>query len=82
MKVCMVKIGKSRGVRLPESVIEEAGLEDVVELQVREGAVIIRPVRTPRSGWEEAARAQRKRGEDVLLDPATPTCFDHKKWKW
>ena len=82
MKTRLVQIGNSRGVRLPKLIIEEAGLDDEVELQVREGAVIIRPLRAPRSGWEEAAQALRKNGGDVLLDPPTPTRFDEEEWEW
>ncbi|MBI4719796.1 MAG: AbrB/MazE/SpoVT family DNA-binding domain-containing protein, partial [Chitinivibrionia bacterium] len=52
MKTRLVQIGNSRGVRLPKLIIEEAGLNDEVDLQVLEGAVIIRPLRAPRTGWE------------------------------
>lgn len=82
MKTRLVQIGNSRGVRLPKPVIEEAGLDEEVELQVREGAVIIKPLKAPRSGWEEAARGLREIGGDVLLDPPTPTRFDEEEWEW
>ena len=82
IKTRLVQIGNSRGVRLPKPVIEEAGLSDEVELQVRDGAVVIRSLRAPRSGWAEAARALRGSGADVLLDPPTPTRFDEKEWEW
>jgi len=82
IKTRLVQIGNSRGVRLPKPIIEEAGLDDEVELQVRGGAIIIKPLRAPRSGWEEAARALRESGGDVLLDPPTPTRFDEEEWEW
>ena len=82
MKTRLVQIGNSRGVRLPKVIIEEAGLADEVELQVREGAVVIRPLHAPRSGWEEAAKALRGSLEDGLLDAPTPTRFDEDEWEW
>ena len=82
MKIRLVQIGNSRGVRLPKPVIEEAGLDDEVELQVRDGAVIIRALRDPRSGWEDAAEELRSRSGDLLLDPPTPTRFDEEDWEW
>ncbi len=82
MKARLVQIGNSRGIRLPKPLIEEAGLSDEVELRVREGSIVILPARSPRSGWAEAARALRERGEDPLLDPPTPTRFDEKEWEW
>ena len=70
------------GFRLPESVIAEVGLSDEAEIQVRGGAIVIRPFRAARSGWAEAARELRKNTEDELLDPATPTRFDEEEWEW
>jgi len=82
MKARLIRIGNSRGVRLPKPVIEEAGLEEHVELQVRGGAVMISARRRPRAGWAEAARRMRELGEDRLLDKSTPTRLDEKEWRW
>ena len=82
MKIRLVQIGNSRGVRLPKPVIEEVGLNDEVELQIRDGAVVIRPLRAPRAGWADAARALRNSSGDILLDPPTPTHFDEEDWEW
>ena len=67
MKARLVKIGNSRGIRLPKPLIEEAGLEDQVEIRARKGAILIQPARAPRSGWAEAAQTMHERGEDRLL---------------
>jgi antitoxin MazE len=82
MKTRLVQIGNSRGVRLPKPLIEEAGLSDEVELRVREGSIVILRARPLRSGWAEAARALRARGQDRLLDTPTPTRFDEEEWEW
>lgn len=82
MKAKLVRIGNSRGVRLPKPLIEEAGLEEEVELRVRDGALIITSCREPRAGWAEAARLIRERGEDGLLDEPAPTEFDRREWRW
>lgn len=82
MKARLVRIGNSRGIRLPKPLIEEAGLTEEVELRVREGAIVIARAAAPRSGWAEAARRLRQHNEDVLLDAPTPTRFDEKEWKW
>jgi len=67
MKTRLIRIGNSRGVRLPKSLIAQAGLTDEVELRVREGAIVIQRATSPRSGWAEAAKQMRKRDEDLLL---------------
>jgi antitoxin MazE len=82
MKGRLVRIGNSRGLRLPKPVIEEAGLTDEVEIRVRSGSVIITPSRRPRAGWEESARKMRERADDRLLDAPIPTRFDTEEWQW
>ena len=82
MKTRLVRIGNSRGIRLPKPIIEEAGLTDEVEVRVREGAIIIAPSVALRSGWAEAAKQLRERDEDRLLNLPTPTRFDEKEWRW
>jgi len=82
MKTRLVRIGNSRGVRIPKTIIAQAGLTEEVELGVRDGAVIIARATSARSGWADAARQMRQRDEDQLLDAPTPTRFDEKEWQW
>ncbi len=82
MRARLVKIGNSRGIRLPKPVIEQARLTDEVDVEVKDGALIITASHGVRSGWAEAARELRERGQDRLLEESTPTVFDDKDWKW
>lgn len=82
MKAHIVRIGNSRGIRLPKALLQEAQLENEVELQAEPGRILISKAAKPRAGWAEAARRMRRRGEDGLLDPLTPTQFDKEEWKW
>lgn len=82
MKARLIRIGNSRGVRLPKPLIEQAGLEDDVELCVHDGVIQISSPRTPRAGWACAAKRMRDRGEDPPLDPETSTRFDEEEWQW
>jgi len=82
MKARLVRIGNSRGIRLPKTLLAEADLPDDVELEAAPGRIVIRPARSPRSGWSEAAARMRKREEDRLLDSPTATRFDTKEWEW
>ena len=54
MKVSIVAIGNSRGVRLPKAVLEQVGLGDEAELSVENGCIVISPERAPRRGWAGA----------------------------
>ena len=68
MHTNLIQIGNSRGVRLPKAIIEAAGLAGNLDLEVRDGAVVIRAVRSVRTNWAQAAIACREAGEDVLED--------------
>lgn len=70
----LVRIGNSRGVRLPKAVIEQVGFDDEVELHVEARRVVIERVTRPRAGWAEAVR--RLGADSEVLDTPTATRFD------
>jgi antitoxin MazE len=82
MKARLVRIGNSRGVRLPKALIEQAGLTDEVDVSLQDGAVVIRSNAHPRAGWATSAAALRAAGEDQLLDEPEATRFDATEWRW
>lgn len=82
MKARLIRIGNSRGVRLPKVAIEQARLEEEVDLHVRDGAVILSSRRRPRAGWAKAARSMVGRRGHRLLDQPAPTSFDDAEWHW
>jgi len=53
MRTKLVKIGNSYGVRFPKTLIEECGFKEELNLAVRQGAIVITPVVSPRMGWKE-----------------------------
>jgi len=82
MKARIVRIGNSKGVRLPKPLLAEAGLSDEVEIHAREGAIVISRAWRPRAGWRDAARRAHERGDDRLLDEPVSTRFDEEDWTW
>ena len=82
MKTKLVPIGNSRGVRLPKPMIRDAGLGDEVDIQVRNGTILITSVRNPRVGWAEAAGRMHDLQEDRLLQAPTATQFDKDECRW
>jgi antitoxin MazE len=82
MRARLVKIGNSRGIRIPRPLIDEVGLSDEVELEVQDGTILIRSAQPARSGWAAAARALHARDETRVLDGPTPTRFEDADWVW
>ena len=78
----IVRIGNSRGIRIPKALLELADLSDEVELHAEPGRLVVRATRRPREGWEAAAQEMRAAGDDLLLDPPRPTAFDGEEWDW
>src|SRR6266566_2198064 len=75
MKTKLVRIGNSRGVRLPKPLIEESGLSEEVELLAGDRTILIRSAVGPRAGWAEAAAALARREEacSTRLPPPAST---------
>lgn len=78
----IVRIGNSGGLRIPKVLLETASLADWVELRAEPGKLTVSAVRSPRSGWIEAARQAHVAGDDRLLDPPSQTDFDESDWLW
>ncbi len=84
MKTRIVRIGNSRGVRIPKILIEQAGLSGEVEISVRDHSLVIEPARKPREGWAAALRRMAECGDDALPDDAasTSSTWDKDEWEW
>jgi antitoxin MazE len=78
----IVRIGNSRGIRIPKTLLDQAELPDEVELHAEPGKLVVQPVRERRSGWAEAAKRMHARADDQLLDEPAPTRFDDEAWEW
>jgi len=84
MKTRVVRIGNSRGIRIPKLLLEQTGLPDEVEINAEGDSLVIRPAKKPRSGWAVAFREMARHGDDLLLDEAGPTLskWDENEWEW
>jgi antitoxin MazE len=81
-KTRIVRIGNSRGIRVPKILLDQAQLPDEVELHAEPGRLVVQGARRPRMGWAEVARAMAEQRHDHLLDAPTATRFDGEEWEW
>jgi antitoxin MazE len=84
IKSRIIKMGNSRGVRIPKPILEQLALGEEVELSVQGDQLVIRPGKRPRSGWEEQLERLAERGDDRLLDAEveSSTKWDQDEWEW
>lgn len=78
----VVKIGNSRGIRIPRTLLEQAGLTDEIEMTVEGNQLIVRAARQPRAGWAARFAEMAKKGDDHLLDESISTQWDENEWTW
>ncbi|AQG81109.1 AbrB/MazE/SpoVT family DNA-binding domain-containing protein [Spirosoma montaniterrae] len=84
MRLSVVSIGNSKGIRIPKAVLDKYRIKDSVEVEMRDDALVLKPVRTPREGWEEQFRQAITAGDlpdEELLEPF-PNDFDTDDWTW
>lgn len=82
MQTRLVRIGNSRGVRIPKALIAAAGLDAALRMRVVDAGLLLERLDgDPRAGWAEAARELVDRGDDRLLDDPVPTVFDESEWE-
>ena len=84
MKTRIIKIGNSQGIRIPKPLLDQTGLDEEVELELRQNQIVIRPVYRARYDWEGQFKAMAEHGDDKLLngDVLTLTTWDEDEWEW
>ncbi len=84
MRTKIVAIGNSRGIRIPQALLKQCQLEDSVDLEAKNGQLVIRSLTKPRIGWKQAFKEMASKGEDQLLDPglSSDSEWDRTEWTW
>jgi len=67
MQADIIKIGNSKGVRLPAALLKQCGIDKKIEIEVKQNHIILKPLRTPRQGWAAAFKKMHKQGDDQLM---------------
>ena len=78
----VVRIGNSRGIRIPKVWLEQLRIGEEVELAVRQDKLIIRRARVAREGWGEAFQQMTEQREDQIIDEPITTKWDEEEWEW
>lgn len=67
MELSIIKIGNSKGFRLSKTLIEKYNIKDKVEIILEKGYIILKPISSPRKGWDTAFKEMNENGDDQLL---------------
>ena len=80
MELDIIKIGNSRGIRIPQSLLKQCGLVDKIQVEV-DGSRLILSKPSVRHGWAEAFAAESGE-EEPLLPQHSLSSFDEEEWDW
>jgi antitoxin MazE len=84
MKAAIIKVGNSRGIRIPKPVFEQCGFEDEVEMEVRDNTLVIRSPHQVREGWTEAFKSMANHGDEKMpieMEELS-SIWDKAEWEW
>ena len=70
MKLSLIRIGNSQGIRIPAGVIAQCGFKKILDASVRDHALILRPADRQRHNW------------DVLVELEAQNAPFHEQGEW
>ena len=86
MKVKIVKTGNSEGIRIPKVYLQQTGIDQEVNLEVKDNQIIFELIKhKPRSGWYAAFARMADSGANRVLDKDvsfSQSSFDEFEWEW
>jgi antitoxin MazE len=81
----LIAIGNSRGIRIPQQMLEEVDLSGSISLQVKDDSIVVMPVADSkqRTTWEAAfSQVSKKDKENLELDEIIDHTWDDQEWEW
>ena len=82
MKVNIVSIGNSKGIRIPKSILDQCNFTKEADLEVENNKLVIKPVKKKtREGWGSAFKLMHERKEDVVLVDDSLD-IEMNNWEW
>ncbi len=81
LKARIVRVGNSRGIRIPKVVLDQLDIGPEVEMAVQSDRLVIRAARRAREGWSKRFSAMTAEHDDrLLLEPSSQ--WDKREWQW
>ena len=81
MKINVVRIGNSFGIRIPKPFLEQCNIKNHVEVEVVDETITLKPCTgSPRAGWAAAFKSMHKHGDELVI--ADKIDADLSEWQW
>ena len=79
MELALVRMGKSKGIRIPENILMKYNFKDKVVVDLKEDGLLIKSKKV-REGWAESFKEMAQNGDDELVLGDFKNSFDDKEW--
>ena len=82
MVINIVKIGNSKGIRLPKTILNQCEIDEKVDLEIEGKNIVIKPInKKPRENWDEHFQKMNTNGDDkLIIDDNIDLEMDN--WEW
>jgi len=77
MKVPIIRIGNSKGLRLSKEILERYNFQGAVDLILEDNQVVMKPIIEPRKDWDETFKRLGADSEHLLI----PDVFDDEQFE-
>ena len=83
MRIDIVPIGNSKGIRLSKTILEQCGFQETVEAEVVDHQLVIKASHRVRQGWDKAFSAKTPFQENHFEEiQSLSNKFDKEEWEW
>ena len=83
MKIKLITIGNSKGLRLPKTIIQQYKIGEDLQIELQEDGILLKPLTKPRTGWLEQFEKEVKpieKQEKNWMEASNR--FDKEEWTW
>jgi antitoxin MazE len=83
MKIKVINIGNSKGIRLPQTILRQYHISNDLELELKKDGILLKPLGKARDGCEEQFKKGIKKlaaEEKALMQ--LRNMFDEEEWTW
>jgi len=82
MKLQIIQIGNSFGIRIPKTLLKQCGFKDSIIVKLENNTLILIPGNEPRRVWDNAFKEMAYVGDDKVLDAYVQSSFEADEWEW
>jgi antitoxin MazE len=83
MRIKVIDIGNSKGIRLPQALIQQYNLENEVTVELTKEGIMLSSIHKARAGWEEQFKqATGKITAEEKNWMGSGNKFDKEEWTW